>query len=403
MASVYNTYQNSSLGMMETSNPNHNYYQGQQARGYPYHNQNAAVNMSYGYAYNNGGAAVAAAAAAAPAAAPVYYGQPQAQAQAQQQPAAEPQVTGGVSSVLDYDLDIMSKFTTYLAFRLFDRKDTGNTQFVASLKSVLSSVRLPLSSLILSNYFLLEKFELDSTLFQAHGNELEKIYEFIVISLILANKANDDNTFTNKSWSCATGLPIQAINKTEVQWLGAMGYRLHNTKMERYNELMLQFEKYTTSVKNHEMEQMALMEAKARQLQAQAQSVQHSINPVYYRPYAYSNTRESQPKNGSLSIGNGYSRENFYSHRKNYSIDQSTVGSQYYGQAQTPSSSSNAASTTTASPYYNSYCLKSGSYQVDAYCSCSYCLAGSSSNAYSNGGSNMNWRQHYYNNKDVSC
>lgn len=450
MASVYNVYQTSSLGMMENSNTNNdnaasnkvsvdangryvanpshfgqisngyaatnagNYYPSQ-ASSYSY--QPAAGTVDYSFTYNNAAA---------------YYGQQSLQQQHQVQ---QPQVNGGVASVLDYDLDVMSKFTTYLAFRLFDRKDTNNTQFINSLKTVLSSVRLPLSSLILSNYFLLERFELDSSLFQSHSNNLEKIYESVVISLILANKANDDNTFTNKSWSCATGLSIQIINKTEVEWLVMMGYHLHNTKMERYDELMLQFEKYTTSIKTHEMEQLRLMEAKAQQLQAQAQAVQQSISPTSYydqrssipvgnygQSYGYSNARESHHKQSSLSIGNGYSRENYYSHRKNYSIDQSStipvsVSSQYYGQPpQTvPTSVSSSASTT--SPYYNSYCLKSGSYQIDAYCSCSYCLASSSNaastysatNVYASTGahatgSGLNWRQHYYTNaNNISC
>ncbi|ONH66038.1 Meiotically up-regulated gene 80 protein [Cyberlindnera fabianii] len=113
-------------------------------------------------------------------------------------------VTGGVTSVLDYDLSIMSKFIGYLAFRLFARGDTDNSKFSSTLKSVLSAVRLPLSSLILSSYYMLQKYEKEPITF--NNNSDDYIFQTVVLSLVLANKANDDNTFTNKSWSDATGL-----------------------------------------------------------------------------------------------------------------------------------------------------------------------------------------------------
>jgi len=41
----------------------------------------------------------------------------------------------------------------------------------------------------------------------------------VVVALMLANKFNDDNTFTNKSWSDASGIPVEVLNREEKVWL----------------------------------------------------------------------------------------------------------------------------------------------------------------------------------------
>ncbi|KAH3680498.1 hypothetical protein WICMUC_000286 [Wickerhamomyces mucosus] len=332
-----------------------------------------------------------------------YYQPVQQQQQQQQLPVQEhhqqEEVPGGVSSVLDYDLDIMSKFTTYLAFRLFGRNDTDNFKFILSIKSVLSAVRLPLNSLILSNYFLLEKYEIQSDYFidELNTKNLELIYQNVVISLVLANKANDDNTFTNKSWSNATGLSIKLINSMEVDWLRMVGWQLHNTKMERFNELLVQFEKYSINVKTFEQQkqqqqqqqqqqQSEFVNSSTRSLSSKSSSSSLGSNssPSYYHnnydqsSSYYKPVVESKP----IGLGNGYSRKNYYnSHRKAYSIDQN----QYY-QAQQYSYNQN--NNNTNNKYNNNvhanYCLKTGSFHKSAYCSCDYCNINTNGLGYSN-------------------
>ncbi|ORY93555.1 cyclin-domain-containing protein [Syncephalastrum racemosum] len=52
-------------------------------------------------------------------------------------------------------------------------------------------------------------------------------YRLFTVSLILANKFLDDSTFTNKTWSDVSGIPVVALNAMEVEFLTALGYRLH--------------------------------------------------------------------------------------------------------------------------------------------------------------------------------
>ncbi|KAG7882719.1 hypothetical protein KL938_003142 [Ogataea parapolymorpha] len=131
--------------------------------------------------------------------------------------------TGGVSSVLDYELDQMVKFVCWLSYGLMKRTDNPTPLFHNNVKSVLSATRLPKSTIVLALLYLSEKME---------GREDpitmdSEVFENLTISLVLANKFNDDNTFRNKSWSDATGLSLECINKLERDWLSSIKWRLH--------------------------------------------------------------------------------------------------------------------------------------------------------------------------------
>ncbi|CCH44792.1 PHO85 cyclin CLG1 [Wickerhamomyces ciferrii] len=284
------------------------------------------------YGYNNGA---------------YYQQQPQPVVQQQQQQPQQQQeaVTGGVSSVLDYDLNIMSKFTTYLAFRLFGRSDTKNEKFASSIKSVLSATRLPLSSLILANYYLVQKYEVDSYSFQQNSDE--KIYQIVILALVMSNKANDDNTFTNKSWSDATGLNVKLINFLEVQWLDLIDWKLHDTDMERYDELMIQYKKYADNYNSP--------------IQYHSRSI--SSEPI--SPILSSSGSQFSPRDySSPSRFDNFSNSNNW-----YTTSSSNSSSNYYNHYQ-PRAYSHNRSYSYQEP---EYCTRTGSYQRMMYCSCHYC------------------------------
>ncbi|CAO3701028.1 unnamed protein product [Rhizopus stolonifer] len=46
-------------------------------------------------------------------------------------------------------------------------------------------------------------------------------------ALVLANKFLDDNTFTNKSWSQVSGVPVYELNIMEMEFLSALQYRTY--------------------------------------------------------------------------------------------------------------------------------------------------------------------------------
>ena len=46
-------------------------------------------------------------------------------------------------------------------------------------------------------------------------------------ALMLANKILDDHTYTNKTWSEVSGLPVQALNEAEMEFLEGLDFSLH--------------------------------------------------------------------------------------------------------------------------------------------------------------------------------
>ncbi|KAK5781343.1 hypothetical protein RI543_001184 [Arxiozyma heterogenica] len=95
-------------------------------------------------------------------------------------------VNGGVSQILDYDIQIMSDFIIKL----------------------LDATRLP------------------------------------KITIFQTNKFNDDKTFTNKSWSHATGIPIANLNDWERNWLSVLNWRLFDDKFASYDILLNSYENF---------------------------------------------------------------------------------------------------------------------------------------------------------------
>ncbi|GAV28743.1 hypothetical protein PMKS-002218 [Pichia membranifaciens] len=143
---------------------------------------------------------------------------------------ANNQPNGGVASVLDYDLDQMVKFLSWVAFGLVKKSMSPSLAFQKSISSVLSATRLPKSTLLLAINYLSNKMDddLSSSSAYIHCNE-DEIFKILITALILSNKFNDDKTFRNKSWSDATNLPLLEINKLERSWLMDCNYELFKT------------------------------------------------------------------------------------------------------------------------------------------------------------------------------
>lgn len=143
------------------------------------------------------------------------------------------QPNGGVASVLDYDLDQMVKFLSWVTFGLVRKSLSPSLAFQKSINSVLSATRLPKSTLLLAINYLSNKMDDDlsvSSSSSAYINYNEdEIFKILITALILSNKFNDDKTFRNKSWSDATNLPLFEINKLERSWLMDCNYELFKT------------------------------------------------------------------------------------------------------------------------------------------------------------------------------
>lgn len=139
-----------------------------------------------------------------------------------QQPAEEP-VNGGINPVLEYDLNNMSTFLSWCTFGMLKQNKSPTKEFDGLIVSVLFATRLPKSTIIIALEYMNQRF------LNAVFDDLSEsdIFLRLVIALILANKFNDDNTFTNRSWCGATGLKVELLNREERTWLFECKWQLN--------------------------------------------------------------------------------------------------------------------------------------------------------------------------------
>lgn len=93
---------------------------------------------------------------------------------------------------------------------------------------ILQATRLPRLTLVIALEYINQRFAGSSAL----PLEELQIFIYLVVALILANKFNDDNTFTNRSWSGASGLAIDVLNSEESAWLAAVEWKLNTVKFQ---------------------------------------------------------------------------------------------------------------------------------------------------------------------------
>jgi len=149
-----------------------------------------------------------------------------------EKPGKREQVTGGVSAELDYDQEQMSEYVASMSSSLIYQNDHFQSpttyvpsQFKKWVSQVLSSTRLPSSTILLALTYLQHRMRNHIT---CDGSLQEQTYRYLTIALVFANKFLDDNTFTNKSWAEVTGLSISEINRLELEWFNLIEGRLNS-------------------------------------------------------------------------------------------------------------------------------------------------------------------------------
>lgn len=138
------------------------------------------------------------------------------------QNAAEPPVAGGINSVLDYDLATMADFVAWCGFGMLKQARPPLAELKSLLTSVLYATRLSRSTIIVALEYMNQRYCSQDVANMAESD----IFPKIITALVLANKFNDDNTFTNRSWCGATGLLIDDLNREEREWLKEMRWQL---------------------------------------------------------------------------------------------------------------------------------------------------------------------------------
>ncbi|MCJ1229865.1 hypothetical protein MMC12_006535 [Toensbergia leucococca] len=156
----------------------------------------------------------------------------------------EEKAAGGVAAHLDYEMDQMADFVSEMAQGMYDLYESriclADIDIIRSVHpnssvpiafrkyvlQVLSSTRLPSSTILLGLYYLATRMIMLSTSGRYTAGS-GQVYRMLTTSLLLGSKFLDDNTFQNRSWSEVSNIPISELNVLEIEWLLAINWDMH--------------------------------------------------------------------------------------------------------------------------------------------------------------------------------
>lgn len=157
----------------------------------------------------------------------------------------EEKAVGGVAAHLDYEMEDMIDFVSKMAQGMYDiyasricladidmtrsvlrSESPVHSDFRKYVSQILSSTRLPSSTILLGLHYLAERMTLlsDSGKYN-HGSG--QVYRMLTTALVLGSKFLDDNTFQNRSWSEVSSIPVGELNVLEAEWLKDIKWNMH--------------------------------------------------------------------------------------------------------------------------------------------------------------------------------
>jgi hypothetical protein len=149
------------------------------------------------------------------------------QEQRRNQPAPKQEkIVGGVAQELDYEMDQMTDYVSEMAQEIVMPRSKVSPPFRKFVSGLLSSTRLPSSTILLGLNYLAKRMSMLNTP-KPYKTTDGQVWRMLTIALLLGSKFLDDNTFQNRSWSEVSGIPVSELNTLETDWLLAIDFRLH--------------------------------------------------------------------------------------------------------------------------------------------------------------------------------
>lgn len=156
----------------------------------------------------------------------------------------EEKATGGVAVHLDYEMETMANFVSEMSQGMYDLYTTGirvadidlmrsvnpgvivSPQYRKYVLQILSSTRLPSSTIMLGLFYMAERMKILSN----NGADCRvsgTVYRMLTTGLLLGSKFLDDNTFQNRSWAEVSSIPVVDLNRMELEWLFGFEWTIH--------------------------------------------------------------------------------------------------------------------------------------------------------------------------------
>lgn len=143
----------------------------------------------------------------------------------------EEKPTGGVAQHLDYEMDLMASFVAEMSQKLVTPGSTPSTQFRKYVSQILSSTRLPSSTIMLGLFYLASRMKIVTERGQSMSSS-GAVYRMLTTCLLLGSKFLDDNTFQNRSWAEVSSISVHELNVMELDWLVDFNWEIHTMMYE---------------------------------------------------------------------------------------------------------------------------------------------------------------------------
>ncbi|KAG0743069.1 hypothetical protein G6F26_005197 [Rhizopus arrhizus] len=127
----------------------------------------------------------------------------------------------------DFVTQMVPKIWTGTPFLTSDRSITFNL----FCQNILKTTQISSSCILIALFYIYRLRFAYPTIQGSTGSEVR----LFTTALILANKFLDDNTFTNKSWSQVSGVPVHELNIMEMEFLSALQYRTYVHHLQFYS------------------------------------------------------------------------------------------------------------------------------------------------------------------------
>ncbi|CAG8447005.1 15949_t:CDS:2 [Acaulospora morrowiae] len=98
-------------------------------------------------------------------------------------------------------------------------------------RDVISATQVSHSVILLSLLYIHRMKINNPTIKGQNGSE----YRTFTVALMLSNKFLDDNTYTNKTWSEVTNIPVSEINTMEMEFLSSLNYQLYVSEQQFFD------------------------------------------------------------------------------------------------------------------------------------------------------------------------
>ena len=112
--------------------------------------------------------------------------------------------------------------TSFPAARMPQSLAIAKKEFLVWTRTVLQTTQVSCNVVILAMLYIFRLKLSNPSVKGKAGSE----YRLLTVALMLGNKFLDDNTYTNKTWSDVTAIPIKEIQLMEIEFLSNMRYQL---------------------------------------------------------------------------------------------------------------------------------------------------------------------------------